>query len=310
MTFEKLPIKIPEGELTPLVNWLLNLVTEQQQIIEKQQQTIAKLEGKVNSLDEELKAAKKLKGKPKIRPSKLNQEEKKSKEGGKRAGSDKRSKKLNFVVDEQRIIEPEEELPDGATFNGYREYDVQDLIIKRHNIRFLLAEYVTVEGKTIVGKLPREYLGHYGPILRSFTLYQHHQCRVPQNLICEQLRELGVDISTGQVNRLLVEDKESFHTEQSQVLQAGLETADYIHTDDTGARHRGQNGYCTVIGNDLFTHFSSTQSKSRSNYLRILRGPHEDFILNEYSRSYLEKQQLPACHLSKLKFDSQDKASK
>ena len=305
MILEKFPIEIPEEERTPLVNWLLNLVAEQQQIIEKQQQTIAKLERKVNSLDEELKAAKKLKGKPKISPSRLNQEEKKSKKSEKRPGSDKRSKKQFFVVDEERIIEPEAELPDGATFNGYREYDVQDLIIKSHNIRFLLAEYVTVEGKTIVGKLPREYRGHYGPTLRSFTLYQHHQCRVPQNLIGEQLRELGVDISTGQVNHLLVEDQESFHTEQSQVLQAGLETAEYIHTDDTGARHRGQNGYCTVIGNDLFTHFSSTQSKSRSNYLRILRGANEDFVLNEYSRSYLEKQQLPACHLSKLKFDSE-----
>lgn len=77
-------------------------------------------------------------------------------------------------------------LPEGAIFNGYRDYDVQDLVLKRHNIRFLLAEYVTVEGKTIVGKLPKEYQGHYGPTLMSFTLYQHHQCRVPQNLICEQ----------------------------------------------------------------------------------------------------------------------------
>ena len=319
MTLSHLPIEIPEGERTPLVNWLLNLVAEQQQIIEKQQQTIekqqqtiekqqqtiAKLEGKVNRLDEELKAAKKLKGKPKISPSTLNSEKKNSKKSGKRPGSEKRSKKLDFVVDEERIIEPEEELPDGATFNGYREYDVQDLILQRHKIRFLLAEYVTLEGKTIVGKLPKEYQGHYGPTLISFTLYQHHQCRVPQNLILEQLRELGVDISAGQVNRLLVENKESFHTEQTSVLQAGLETAEYIHTDDTGARHRGQNGYCTVIGNDLFTHFSTTQSKSRENYLRILRGPHEDFVLNEYSRTYLEKQQLPACHLSKLKFSSQ-----
>ena len=241
---------------------------------------------------------------PKIRPSTLNQEDKKPKEGGKRAGSDKRSKKKSLVVDEERIREPEE-LPEGATFNGYREYDVQDLILKRHNIRFLLAEYVTVEGKTIVGKLPREYQGHYGPTLISFTLYQHHQCRVPQNLILEQLRELGVDISAGQVNRILVEEKESFQLEQSQVLHAGLETAEYIHTDDTGARHQGQNGYCTVIGNDLFAHFSSTKSKSRENYLRILRGVHEDFVLNEYSRTYLEQQQLAACHLSKLKFSSQ-----
>ena len=89
-------------------------------------------------------------------------------------------------MDEERVIEPEEELPIGATFNGYREYDVQEIVLKRHNIRFLLAEYVTVEGKTIVGKLPKEYLGHYGPTLRSFTLYQHHQCRVPQNLILEE----------------------------------------------------------------------------------------------------------------------------
>ncbi len=63
-------------------------------------------------------AAKKLKGKPKIRPSTLNLEEKKSKEREKRAGSNKRSKKLNFVVDEERIVEPEE-IPWGSTFNGY-----------------------------------------------------------------------------------------------------------------------------------------------------------------------------------------------
>ncbi|MGK7936498.1 MAG: hypothetical protein AB4206_11985 [Xenococcaceae cyanobacterium] len=203
--------------------------------------------------DVELKAAKKLKSKPKIRPSTLHQEFKNSQQKGKRAGSEKRSKKLSFVVDEERVVEPEE-LPEDATFNGYREYDVQDLVLHRHNIRFLLAEYVTVSGKTIVGKLPSPYQGHYGPTLISFTLYQHHQCRVPQNLILEQLRELGVDISAGQVNRLLVEEKENFHREQSQVLQTGLETAEYIHTDDPGSRHQGQNGYCTVIGNDLFAH--------------------------------------------------------
>jgi DNA-binding transcriptional MerR regulator len=53
-------------------------------------------------------------------------------------------------VDEERIIEPEEKLPSGAIFNGYREYDVQDLVLKRHKIRFLLAEYVTVEQKQLV----------------------------------------------------------------------------------------------------------------------------------------------------------------
>ena len=103
----------------------------------------------------------------------------------------------------------------------------------------------------------------------------------------------------------MLENKESFHTEQSQVLQAGKMAADYVHTDDTGARHKGENGFCTVIGNDLFAYFRSSKSKSRENYLRILRGSQEDFILNEYSRSYLEKQQLAQCYFSKLKFSPQ-----
>ncbi|MEG4573716.1 hypothetical protein QUA56_13630 [Microcoleus sp. N3A4] len=93
---------------------------------------------------------KKLNGKPKIRPSTLNQEKKKPKPEGKRPGSSKRRKKTDFLVNEQRIIEPEG-LPEGATFNGYREYDVQDLILSRRNIRFLLAEYVTALCRTVVG---------------------------------------------------------------------------------------------------------------------------------------------------------------
>lgn len=254
-------------------------------------------------------AAKKLKGKPKIRPSTLNQKDHGCDQGKKRAGSEKRSKKLNFVVNEERVIEPEW-LPPGSTFNAYRQYDVQELVFKPHNIRFLLAEYVTPEGKTVVGKIPSVYQGDYGPTLVSFVLYQHHQCRVPQNLIVEQLTDLGVDISAGQVNRMLIENKEPFHAEQQEVLRVGLETAEYVHTDDTGARHQGQNGFCTVIGNDLFAYFSSTSSKSRENYLRILRGPSEDFMLNEYSQAYLEAQGLAKCHLSKLQFSSAILAAK
>ncbi len=187
-----------------------------------------------------------------------------------------------------------------AKFNGYREYDVQELLIKSHTIRFKLAEYVNAEGHTIVGKLPEEYQGHYGPTLKAFILYQHHQCRVPQNLIHEQLREFNIEISTGQVNRILMEDKEDFHAEQDGVLRAGLETATYIHTDDTTARHQGCNGYCTVLGNDLFAYFRSGESKSRQNYLRILRHPFDDYVLNEYSRGYLESHQLAQSHLEKL----------
>jgi TolA-binding protein len=76
-------------------NWQ-RLVREQQQTIQALQQTIVKMERKlkqqqerIEQLEEELRAQKKLKGKPKIRPSQLNTPKPSSEEEGKRPGSAK-----------------------------------------------------------------------------------------------------------------------------------------------------------------------------------------------------------------------------
>ena len=70
------------------------------------------------------------------------------------------------------------------------------------------------------------------------------------------------------------------------MLKAGVEHSDYIHTDDTGARHDGDNGVCTVIGSPLFTYFESTSSKSRINFLEVLRGSHSDYVINAEALNY------------------------
>jgi hypothetical protein len=70
-------------------------------------------------------------------------------------------------------------------------------------------------------------------------------------------------------------------------LPAALGAADYVHTDDTGARHRGQNGYCTHLGNEAFAWFGSTASKSRINFLELLRGGHTDYVLSAEAFVYL-----------------------
>ena len=69
----------------------------------------------------------------------------------------------------------------------------------------------------------------------AYILYQYYQCRVTQRLIYEHLRELSIEISTGQISRILTEGAAQFIQEQSEVLQVGLATSIYIHTDDTGA---------------------------------------------------------------------------
>ncbi len=49
-----------------------------------------------------------------------------------------------------------------------------------------------------------------------------------------------------------------------------MENAAWINVDDTGALHGATNGDCTVIGNDFFTKFRSTGSKSRLSVLECL----------------------------------------
>lgn len=303
---------IPLSELLSESERLLEVVRQQQQQIQSQQEVIERLESQVaqqgeriQQLEEELRAQKKLKGKPKLKASQLNDSPAAGGETGKRGGTGKRSKKAGFAVDRVEIIQPPL-IPAGARFNGYRTYDVQELELSRQNIRFQLAEYVTVSGETVVGQLPEPYRGgHYGPTLVSYILYQHYQCRVPQPLIYEQLSDLGIAISTGQINRILTEGKAAFHQEQQSVLRVGLETATYIQTDDTGARHQGKNGYCTVIGNDWFTYFSSGASKSRRNFLEVLQGRSPRYILNDDAQQYLATQGLAAKHWATLTFSDQ-----
>lgn len=112
-------------------------------------------------------------------------------------------------------------------------------------------------------------------------------------MLLSQLRQWGVDISSGQLNRLLIEHNDIFHHEKDQLLLAGLASSAYIHVDDTGARHRGNNGYCTHIGNEHFAFFESTASKSRINFLELLRTPYTDYHLNKAAWQYLREHKLP-----------------
>lgn len=109
-----------------------------------------------------------------------------------------------------------------------------------------------------------------------------------------------MDISAGQINNIIINDKKRFHDEKDQILSTGLKVSGHINVDDTGARHNGQNGYCTHIGNEYFAWFKSTDSKSRINFLNLLRCERTDFVLNAQALSYMAEQKLPGYQLSKL----------
>jgi hypothetical protein len=111
-------------------------------------------------------------------------------------------------------------------------------------------------------------------------IYQYYHCHVTQPLLLEQLGEIGVDISAGQLSNILTENNGDFQQEKDAVLAAGLEVSSYVNVDDTGARHQGKNGYSTHIGNQCFSWFESTDTKSRINFLRLLRAGRPDYVIN------------------------------
>jgi hypothetical protein len=112
---------------------------------------------------------------------------------------------------------------------------------------------------------------------------------------------IGLAISERQVVRVLNEGKELFIKEARDVLRAAFQkAATWISVDDTGARHKGRNGFCTQIGNDTFTFFATTGSKSRLNFLGLLRAGHADYVLNGAAFDYMRKRNLPGFIIDKL----------
>ena len=225
---------------------LLGEVSELKQIVMAQRDEIARLKG--------------LKGRPSIKPSGMENAAE-LKRGGKRVKRRRRGKVTSRLVPETEVLRVTH--PTGSQFKGYEPYQVQELVLTARVVRYRRERWLTPQGETIVAPLPSGIRGHFGPELRRFVLMQYHQGQVTVERLVAQLPAIGVSISKRQLMRLLIDRQDDFLTETREVLRAGLETADWITVDDTGARHRGANGVCTQIGNDSFTWFGTRASKSR-----------------------------------------------
>lgn len=260
------------------------------EVIRQQAETIEQLRDEINRLKNHPR-------KPDIKPSRLEKDKSQSqskKGGGKRPGSKKRKKTAEITIHEDIPVEPPY-LPKGARFIAYKDFVVQGIKFQACNVRYRLKYYELPDGSHTCAKLPEHLNGkHFSPELISFILYQHYHCHVTQPLLLEQLHDIGIEISKGQINNILIENKQRFHEEKEQILSVGLDISSYVNVDDTGARHQGKNGYCTHIGNEAFSWFESTGSKSRINFLKLMRAGWQDYILNPDALSYMTANNFPA----------------
>lgn len=271
------------AEVKALIVRLMGEVTELQRVVENQRAEIARLKG--------------LNGRPRLKPSKPS--------GMEEASSPKptsprwrgRSHQTRMTVEDQVITAA---VPAGSRFKGYEIYVVQELEIWPRVIRYRRERWLTPDGRTVVAPLPAGISGHVGPNLRRFVLAQYHQGQVTMPRLVAQLRDFGLAVSKRQVVRLLTTQQEPFLDEARDVLRAGLTSAVWLTADDTGARHKAQNGFCTQIGNDRFVWFGTTASKSRRNFLELLRAGYDDYVINAEALAYMRGRNLAGPVIQRL----------
>src|SRR3954452_16030516 len=280
----KIPLSsLPRGELEALAERLL---AENDAL----KQAVAELKAEVATL-------KGVKRRPEVKPSGMEKGAS-SDPGATNRGRGGRGKADRLAVHEERVVAAE--LPAGSRFEGYEDFLVQDLVLRPHVVRLRRERWLTPDGRTVTAPMPAGIAGHFGPELRRFVLAQYHQGRVTVPRLVAQLRAIGVVISKRQVVRLLNAGRDAFLAEAREVLRAGLATAGRVSVDDTGARHRHRNAVCTQLGDEHFAAFATTASKSRLNFLEVLRAGHGEYVVNAEALAYMRRRSLAGPVIARL----------
>jgi hypothetical protein len=267
-------------------------------LVVKQWEQIVELQRMVAALRDEIARLKGGPGRPNLKPSGMER-------GTEPPGSPRERKpprgstRSKLAIHEERTVTVAAP-PRGSRFKGYTSFVVQDLVIRPHVVNFRGERWQTPDGELMTAPVPAGICGHFGPELRRFVLAQYHQGQMTVPRLVTLLRSLGIFISKRQMVRLLIEGQDGFLAEARDVLRAGLTSAAWITVDDTGARHKAANGFCTQIGNAHFAWFGTTGSKSRLNFLALLRAGYDDYVINAEALAYMHERALAAHVIARL----------
>ncbi len=182
-------------------------------------------------------------------------------------------------------------LPPDAEFKGHEPVVVQDVVFRTDNVLFQKEKwYSPAEGKTYLAPLPPGYAGQFGPGLKALTLVFYYVGQMSEPKILEVLRGVGVKLSDGHLSNLLIKDQTAFHTEKAAVVEAGLRSSPWQHTDDTATRVNGHNQHCHILCHPLYTAYTTLPSKDRLSVLDVLRnGRPRTYLFNAEALGYLDR---------------------
>ena len=290
---------IADEQARELVRRLLNLLEDVRADLRAAQAEIQRLRNEINRLKGE-------QGQPTVKPNTPQPPPKNlsSEQERRTPKAWSKGRKLDRIpIDREQVVAVDPaSLPPDAVFKGYEDVVVQDVLFRTDNVRFRKEKfYSPSQHMTYVASLPPGYRGQFGPGIKSLTLVFYYGAQMSEPKVAELLRSVGVRISDGQVSNLLIKDQAAFHVEKAALYQAGLASSPWHHLDDTSTRVNGQNGYCHIVCNPLYTAYFTTTAKDRLTVLDVLTNSRpRRFVVNAEALGYVEASGLSAVRYRQL----------
>ncbi|MCK5872832.1 MAG: transposase [Methylococcales bacterium] len=183
---------------------------------------------------------------------------------------------------------------------------IQDIVIKTNNIKYQLPVYYSPsENKRYRGELPEGVRGQgeYGVGIRSL-IPMLKMMGVTEKPIAGFFENIGIVVSPSYISQQWTGGYDWAHQEKSELYRSGILNSDYGQIDDTSARVNGDNHYCQVVCNNLFTAYFTTKNKDRLSVLDVLTDyAPRHYIYNQQAQTLLDEFKL--ADKSRAKFDAQ-----
>ena len=158
---------------------------------------------------------------------------------------------------------------------------VQGIVFQRNNIAYHGRHKQCVNcGKKYKSILPEELIGvSFDPNMKSLLSYLKFACRMTYPLLHRMLTGIGIQISNGEINEILLGNGDALAGVQRHLRTVGFKKSTYLQSDASGAKRKEKvtgkirNQYIQVISNKLLSVFSITR-RYNAKTLNNLLGKH------------------------------------
>jgi hypothetical protein len=199
-------------------------------------------------------------------------------------------------------IDKEEQLPEiDQCACGSREFRtlrttakiVQGIVFQRNNIAYHGRHKQCINcGKKYKSILPKEIKGvSFDPNMKSLLSYLKFACRMTYPLLHRMLNGIGIQISNGEINEILLGNGDALAGVQKHLRTVGFKESSYLQSDASGAKRKEKssgkisNQYIQVICNKLFSVFFITRKYNAKTLNGLLgrKGREKPFVSDDGS---------------------------